>query len=147
MHALMRDPLFGHSAGAWLGDPGEPPLYTTTFDRDDANLGAFKLGTDAVSRAKWWTPCPLPKLELPPKSFGVIQNNAKIIDGLLYILPPKQRKEKLVATLVVEILAAETLAAATTSRSRRTWRGSPARCTARCSRRSSTWTRRATRRR
>ena len=26
MHALMRDPLFGHSAGAWLGDPGERPI-------------------------------------------------------------------------------------------------------------------------
>ena len=35
----------------------------------------------------------------------------------------------------------------TISRSRRTWRGSRGRCTARCSRRSSTWTRRATRRR
>ena len=22
----MSDPLFGHSAGAWLGDPGEPPI-------------------------------------------------------------------------------------------------------------------------
>ena len=83
----------GHHNPPRMHNPGEPPLYTTTFDRDDANLGAFKLGTDAVSRAKWWTPCPLPKLDLPPKSFGVIQNNAKIIDGLLYILPPKQRKE------------------------------------------------------
>ena len=62
----------GHHNPPRMHNPGEPPLYTTTFDRDDANLGAFKLGTDAVSRAKWWTPCPLPKLELPPKSFGVI---------------------------------------------------------------------------
>ena len=26
MHSLMSDPLFGHSAGAWLGDPGERPI-------------------------------------------------------------------------------------------------------------------------
>ena len=26
MHALMADPVFSVTAGAWLGDPGEPPL-------------------------------------------------------------------------------------------------------------------------
>ena len=37
---------------------------------------------------------PAAEARAPAKSFGVIQNNAKIIDGLLYVLPPKQRKEK-----------------------------------------------------